>query len=131
MDVRGQHHVVELLGEHGRREERDRPQGLLAGIGEVVAHRGREDENAAGPDLVLGAVFQPQLAGASEDVLRLLGGVGVPAEPSAGLDLVDDGRGRRRPVSAIGGERARPSHRRVVHSSDLRTRKSCGINNER
>src|SRR5262245_36664321 len=96
-----------------------------------VLARSWRDENAAGPDFVLGAVFQPQLAGPSEDVLGLLGGIGVPAEPSAGLDLVDDGRGRRRPVSAIGGERARPSHRRVVHSSDLRTRKSCGINNER
>ncbi len=58
MDVRGQHHVVELLGEHGRREECDRPQGLFAGVGEVVPQRGREDENAARPDLMLAAVFQ-------------------------------------------------------------------------
>jgi hypothetical protein len=53
MDVRGQHHVVELLAEYGRREERDRPQGLFAGIGEVVAHRGREGETLPGPTLCL------------------------------------------------------------------------------
>jgi hypothetical protein len=38
-----------------------------------------------------GAVFQVELAGACDDVLRLLGGVGVPAEAAAGLDLIDDG----------------------------------------
>jgi hypothetical protein len=36
MDIRRQHHVVELLGEHGRREEGDRPQSLLAGIDKIV-----------------------------------------------------------------------------------------------
>ena len=70
MDVRGQHHVVELLGEHGRREERDRPQRLLASVGKIMPQRGRQDENAARPDLMLGAVFEPQFAGAGEDEIN-------------------------------------------------------------
>ena len=58
MNIRRQHHVVELLREHGRRKERDRPQCLLAGIGEVVPDRGGNDKHAAGADRVLGTVFQ-------------------------------------------------------------------------
>ncbi len=106
MDVRRQHHVVELLREHGRGEERDRPQRFFAGIGEVVPHRRRQNENAARPDLMLAAVFQAKLASAGEDVLGLLGRIRMPAEPPAGLDLVDNGRGRGRSVAAIGGKRA-------------------------
>jgi len=67
-------------------------QSLLAGVGEVMPDRRWNDEHAAGTDRVLAAVFQPQLAAAGKDVLRLLGRVGVPAEPAARLDLVDDRR---------------------------------------
>ena len=130
MHVRGQHHVIELLDKHGRGEERHRPQGLLARVGEVVSQRRRQDENAARPDLVLAAVFQAKFAGAREDILRLLGRIGMPAEAAARLDLIDDGRGRGRSVPAISRERAGSSHRGIIYAADLRARKSGGIDNE-
>src|SRR5262249_22935320 len=68
VDVRRQHHIVELLGEHGGREERDRPQRFFAGIGEVVPHRRGQHEDAAPPDLVLAAGFPAKLAPARHDV---------------------------------------------------------------
>jgi hypothetical protein len=43
MNAGRQHHIVELLGEHGRGEEGDRPQGFLARVGEVMTHRCREN----------------------------------------------------------------------------------------
>ena len=43
-----------------------------------------------GPTGVLGTVFQAQLARSREDVLGLFGGIGVPAEPATGFDLVND-----------------------------------------
>jgi hypothetical protein len=45
-----------------------------------------------------------------DDVLGLFRRVGVPAEPLAGLDLIDDGRGRRGAMPAIDGEGAGPMH---------------------
>lgn len=94
MDVRGQHHVVELLGEHGRREERDRPQRLLASVGKIMPQRGRQDENAARPDLMLGAVFEPQFAGAGEDEIngaliwvKISGALGPGPDPSDGYPV--------------------------------------------
>jgi hypothetical protein len=51
--------------------------------------------------------------------LRLLGGVGVPAEPPSGLDLVHDRRRLGRAVSTAGGERTRPTHRRITLATDL------------
>src|SRR5712691_4020347 len=71
--LRRQHHVVEILREHRRGEERNRPQGLVASVGEVVPHRGRKNEHAAGPDRIV-AVLGAQLALARDDVLRFLGG---------------------------------------------------------
>jgi hypothetical protein len=38
------------------------------------------------------SVFEIELAVSRDNVLRLLGRVGVPAEPLARLDLVDNGR---------------------------------------
>ena len=92
MRFRRQHHIVEGLREHRRREEGNGPQGLGAGILEIVPDRRRQDEDASGADGMSGAVFHLELAGAGDDVLRLLGGVGVPAQPLA----------RRRRSSRIG-----------------------------
>jgi hypothetical protein len=81
---------VEIAEEHRRGEEGDGAQRLLAGVLEVVSHRRRQDEDAARPDRQGGAVFQIELAGAGDDILRLLGGVGVPAEAAAGFGLAAD-----------------------------------------
>jgi len=89
---RRQHHVVEVLREHSGSEEGHRPQRLRTDIHEVVPYPCRDDKNAAGTDEMSSTVFQEQLAGAPDDILRLLGGVRVPAEPSTMLDLVDDRR---------------------------------------
>ena len=110
---RRQHHVVEVLREHRRREERHRPQLVGAYVGEVVPHVRRQHEHAARPDRIV-AVLGLQLALAGDDVLRLLGGVGVPAELPAGLDLVDDGRGLARPVAAIDREGRFPADSLIV-----------------
>src|SRR5882757_4181240 len=87
-----QHHVVERLGKHRGRKEGHGAQRFRADIGKIVPHRGRKHEHAAGPYLIV-ALFGAQLALAGDDVLGLLGGVGVPAELAARLDLVDDGGG--------------------------------------
>lgn len=131
VDVRRQHHVVELLREHGRREESDCSQGLLAGIGEIMPHWRRKHEHAARPDRMFAAILKTQLTGAGQDILRLFGGIGVPAQATARLDFIDNGRRRGRPMSAVGGKRAGPADRRVVHSSDFRARKIVGLNDER
>ena len=62
------------------------------------------------------AVLRLQLAGAGDDVLRLLGGVRVPAEMAARLDLVDDGRGLVGALAAVARENA-PSHSMVASST--------------
>jgi len=81
---RWQHHVVEALREHRCREESDRPERLRTGVGEVVSDRRREHKDAVGPDRVSAAVFHIQRARAGDDILRLLGGIGMPAQPCAG-----------------------------------------------
>jgi hypothetical protein len=48
--LRRQHHVIELLREHRRREEGDRPQRVLADIGEVVMNAGRQHKDAWSQD---------------------------------------------------------------------------------
>src|SRR5262245_60293989 len=67
------------------------------------------------------AVFHEQLAGAGKDVLRLFGGVGMPAEPSTRLDLVDDGRRLGRAATSTGRKRPRPADRSVVLSPNFGT----------
>lgn len=54
------------------------------------------------------AILEIKLAGARNDILRLFGSLGVPAEPLAWLNLVDDGRGRRGSTTTINGERTGP-----------------------
>ena len=63
-------------------------------------------------------VFHAKLALAGDDILRLLGGVGVPVELPSGLDLVHDRRRLSRTVSAAGAN-TRPTHRRVTLATDL------------
>ena len=121
MAVERLHDVVEDLGEHRGGEEADRPQHLRSGVDQVVPDVGREHENAARPDRE-DAVVTMQLARPGDDVLRLLGLVGVPAESRARLDLEDD-RGRLvRAVSAVGDEGTLPTHRIVALAVDLRAR---------
>jgi hypothetical protein len=61
-----------------------------------------------GPTQVGVAIFHVQFSGASNDVLRLFGSVGVPAEAMPGLNFVHN-RGRcGRAVAAIDGKTASP-----------------------
>jgi hypothetical protein len=85
--LRRQHHLIEVLGEHRRGEEGHGAQGLLAGVLEIVAQRRRQHKHAARPNLVRRPVFEIKLTLAGDDVLRLFGSVGVPAEAVPGLDL--------------------------------------------
>jgi hypothetical protein len=50
-----------------------------------VTHRRRQHEHAARADRVGRSVFEIELALPRDDVLRLLGRVGVPTEPLARL----------------------------------------------
>jgi hypothetical protein len=77
------------LREH-RGEKGHGAQGLLARVLEVVTHRRRQDEDAARPDRVGRSVLEIELPLPGDDVLRLLGSVGVPAESLTGLDLVNE-----------------------------------------
>src|SRR5271169_1421968 len=68
-----------------------------------------------------------ELSGAGDDVLRLLGGVRMPAEVTARLDLVNN-RGRRcRTAAAIARECALPTDRRIALPPDLRAFEFAGI----
>jgi len=51
---------------------------------------GRDGKNTAWTDPVSGTVFHVEFAGASDDVLRLLSGIGVPTEPLSGFNLIHD-----------------------------------------
>ena len=66
--------------------------------------------NTTWPDLVDTAVFHAQFAIAGKDVLCFLRGVGVPAESTARLDLIDDGRGLSGSVPSVCGKRAVPTY---------------------
>ncbi len=63
-----------------------------------------------------------QLAGAGDDVLGLLGLIGVPAESRARLDLEDDRRRCVRPMSAVGNKRSLPANCVVAFAVDVRSR---------
>ena|SRR5437773_9419821 len=76
--LRRQHHVVEILGEHCCCEERNRSQRLLTDIDEVVFYWCRDSKNTPWTDLMSGAVFHVQFAGAGDDVLRFFCGNCVP-----------------------------------------------------
>ena len=92
--------------------------------------RRREDKDAAGPDWISAAVFHIQCACASDDVLRFLGGIGVPAQPRARFDLIDDRRRRGRPaMSAIDRESASPFDRWIILCPNLCAREFLGCNN--
>jgi hypothetical protein len=70
-----------------------------------------------------------QHARAGDDVLRLLGGIGVPAQPRARFDLIDDRRRRGRPaVSAIDRESASPFDRWLTLCPNLSAREFLGSN---
>ena len=66
-------------------------------------HRCRQDKNAAWTNLMLGTVFHVQFPVAGNDVLRLFGCIGVPAEPFRRqaqrlgcVDCSEDKQSRRR-----------------------------------
>src|SRR5262249_17502136 len=124
-------HLVEVLREHRRCEEGDGTQRLLAGVLEIVAHRRRQDEHAAGFGLMRGPVFEIELAGSRDDVLRLLGRVSVPTDPLSRLDPVDDGRKGSRPRSAIDGAGAPPTYGRVSFAPPLWRAAACWIRRSR
>ncbi|SRR6266404_60872 len=123
MSFRRQHHVIESLSEHCRREESDRPQRLGADVDEIVPHRSWEDKNATRLDRISGAIFHMQLATAGNNVLGLFGSIGVPAEPASGLDLVNNRRRLGRPVSSIEHKSTVLTDRWVIRSSNLNTLK--------
>ena len=85
-----QHHIIEVLREHCRREERNRSQRVLSDIGEVVLYWRRDGKNSAGADLVSGTVFHVQFPRAGDNVLRFFSGIGVPTKPFPGLNLIYD-----------------------------------------
>jgi hypothetical protein len=119
MRFRRQHYVVESLSEHCCREESDHPQRFGADVDEIVPYRGWEDKNATRLDRISGAVFHMQLATTGNDVLRFFGGIGVPAKPASGLDLVNNRRRLGRPVSSIDHKSTVPTDRGVIRSSNL------------
>ena len=94
MAFRRHHHVVEVLGEHRSREESDGTQRFFTDINQVVFYRRWNGKNASRTDEVGAAIFHVQFPGPGDDVLRLFGGIGMPAEPFSRLDLIND-RGRR------------------------------------
>jgi hypothetical protein len=49
-----------------------------------VFYRRWNGKNAAGTDGILSAICHIQFPGAGDNVLRLFGGIGVPAEPFPG-----------------------------------------------
>ena len=90
MALRRHHHVVEVLSEHRSREEGDGAQCFLADIDEVVFYRCWNRKNTARTDPVGAAIFHVQFPATSNDVLRLFGSVGVPAEAMPGLNFIHD-----------------------------------------
>ena len=67
-------------------------RSLGAGVDEVVPYPRGKDKNATGADRVSAPIFHLQLAVSSDDILGLLGRIGVPAKTPSRLDLIDDRR---------------------------------------
>jgi hypothetical protein len=82
--LRRHHHVVEVLCEHRSREESDGAQCFLPDVDEIVFYRRWNRKNTARADPVGAAIFHMQFPGTRNDVLRLFGRVGVPAEALPG-----------------------------------------------
>jgi hypothetical protein len=88
--LRRHHHVVEVLSEHRSCEEGDGTQCFLADIDEVVFHRRWNRKKTARADPGGAAIFHVQFPATSNDVMRLFGSIGVPAEAMPGLNFVHD-----------------------------------------
>ncbi len=97
------------MSEHCCRKEGARPQRLRAGVDEIVPYSRGQNKNAAGANRMSGAVFHLQLAAACDDILRLFGGIGVPAKTPSGFDFLDDRRRLSGPVSSVDHEGAVPA----------------------
>ena len=106
--LRRHHHLIEVLGEHGGGEEGNRTKRLVASVLHVMTHRRRQHEDATGPNRQHRAILEIELARAGNNVLRLFGRVGVPAEALAGLDLLNDDGRRHRTMPTIDGEGTLP-----------------------
>ena len=104
MAFRRHHHVVEVLGEHRSREKSDGTQCFLTDINKVVFYRRWNGKNTPRTDAVGTAIFHLQFPGSGDDVLRLFGGIGMPAEAFSRLDLINDSGRRGRAVAAIHSE---------------------------
>jgi hypothetical protein len=75
---------VEVLSKHRSREESNGAQCFLAHADEVMFYRRWNAKNAARTNPVGAVIFHVQFAGTGNDVLRLFGSVGVPAEAMSG-----------------------------------------------
>jgi len=119
VSLRWQHHVIEILREHRGREKCDRAQRFVSDVDKIVFRWCRQHENAARTNPVHRTIFHVQFPVTGDDVLRFFSGIGVPAEPFTGLNLVHDrGRGCRA-VSAIDCKCAGPMNRLVVFRPDF------------
>src|SRR5437588_5031906 len=127
--LRRQHHVIEVLGEHCRREKCDSAQRFFANVDQVVPYRRGNGKNAAGPHPVRGTVFHVQFSLTGDNVLCLFGRIGVPAEPFSRLNLVHNRRRCSRAVSAIHRKCASPVNRLVIFSPDFSAFQFIGCNN--
>jgi hypothetical protein len=85
-----------------------------------VSHIGRHDEDTTWADRE-DAVVPLQLARTGNDVLRLLGLIGVPAEATTRLDLEDDRRRRFSTVSSIEDKGSMLTNRVVSIAVELDT----------
>jgi len=113
---RRHHYIIEVLGEHRSCEESDGAQCFLTDIDQVVFHRRWNGKNTPRTDAVGAAIFHVQFPGSGDNVLRLLGGIGMPAEPFPRLDLIND-RGRcGGAMAAIHGESTSPMNRFIIFS---------------
>jgi len=74
--LRRHHHVVEVLGEHRRREESNGAQCFLTDIDQVVFHWRWNGKDTPRTDRGRCCHLHVQFPGAGDNVLRLLGGIG-------------------------------------------------------
>jgi hypothetical protein len=106
--LRRHHHVVEVLGEHRSREESNGAQCFLTDIDQVVFHWRWNGKDTPRTDRGRCCHLHVQFAGAGDNVLRLLGGIGYASRAIPRLDLIND-RGRcGGAIAAIDGESASP-----------------------
>jgi len=92
MSPRWEHHIIKSLREHRSGKEGNGAQSFRAIVHKIVTQGCGKHEYAARLNIMHSSVFESQFSSSCNNILGFLCSVCVPAEPSSGLDFIDNCR---------------------------------------